>query len=81
MKSASKSTLSLNNLKILWPKVRKNLKNLPKKFFESLARAIIMLIWLHLIIFLMTFALFYFKKRQGDISCGNNLRWIWPKFY
>ncbi len=31
---ASKSTLSLNNLKILRPKDMKNLKNLPKKFYE-----------------------------------------------
>ncbi len=31
---ASKSTLSLNNLKILRPKVTKNLTNLPKKFCE-----------------------------------------------
>jgi len=35
MISASKSTLSLNNLKILRPKVVKNLKNLCKKFCES----------------------------------------------
>ena len=27
--------LSLNNLKILWPKVTKNLMNLRKKFCES----------------------------------------------
>jgi len=32
---ASKSTFSLNNLKILRPKVRKNLTNLLKKFCES----------------------------------------------
>jgi hypothetical protein len=31
---ASKSTLSLKNLKILRPKVMKNLANLPKKFCE-----------------------------------------------
>jgi len=35
MISASKSTLSLNNLKILRPKVTKNLTNLCKKFYES----------------------------------------------
>jgi len=34
MISASKSTLSLNNLKILRPKVTKNLTNLGKKFCE-----------------------------------------------
>jgi len=34
MISASKSTLSLNNLKILRPKVTKNLTNLRKKFCE-----------------------------------------------
>jgi len=36
MISASKSTLSLNNLKILRPKVTKNLSNLHEKFCESL---------------------------------------------
>jgi len=35
---ASKSTLSLKNLKILWPKDTKNLKNLPEKFCESPSR-------------------------------------------
>jgi len=35
MISASKSTLSLNNLKILCPKVMTNLTNLRKKFCES----------------------------------------------
>ncbi len=35
MISASKSTLSLNNLKILRPKVTKNLTNLCKQFCES----------------------------------------------
>jgi len=35
MISASKSTLSLNNLNILMPKVTKNLTNLRKKFCES----------------------------------------------
>ncbi len=35
MTFASKSTLGLNDLKILWSKVTKNLKNLPKKFCES----------------------------------------------
>ncbi len=35
MISASKSTLDLNNLKILRPKVRINLTNLNKKFCES----------------------------------------------
>jgi len=35
MKSASKSTLSLNNLNILKPKVTKNLTNLHKKLCES----------------------------------------------
>jgi len=35
MISASKSTLSLNNIKILRPKVTKNLKNLRKKSCES----------------------------------------------
>jgi hypothetical protein len=35
MISASKSTLSLNNLKILRPKVKKNLMNFRKKFCES----------------------------------------------
>ncbi len=35
MISASKITLSLNNLKILRPKVTKNLTNLGKKFYES----------------------------------------------
>jgi len=35
MKSALKSTLSLNNLKILRPKVRIFFTNLHKKFFES----------------------------------------------
>jgi len=34
MISASKSTLSLNNLKILRPKDKKNLTNLRKKFCE-----------------------------------------------
>ncbi len=34
MISASKSTLNLNNLKILRPKVTKNLTNLHKKFCE-----------------------------------------------
>ena len=38
---ASKSTLSLNNLKILKPKVTKNLKNLRKKFCESPPRSLI----------------------------------------
>jgi hypothetical protein len=33
--SASKSTSSLYNLKILRPKVRKNITNLPKKFYRS----------------------------------------------
>jgi len=32
MTSASKSVLSLNNVKILRPKVKKNLKNLPRSF-------------------------------------------------
>jgi len=35
MISASKGTLSLNNLKILRPKVTKNLSNFHKKFCES----------------------------------------------
>jgi len=35
MISTSKSTLILNNLKILRPKVTKNLINLNKKFCES----------------------------------------------
>jgi len=35
MISASKSTLGRNNLKILRPKVTKNLTNLEKKFCES----------------------------------------------
>jgi len=35
MISASKCTLSLNNLKILRPKVTKNLTNLQNKFCES----------------------------------------------
>jgi len=35
MISASKTAVSLNNLKILRPKVMKNLTNLPKKFCES----------------------------------------------
>jgi len=35
MISASKSTLSLNNLNISRPKVTKNLTNLHKKFCES----------------------------------------------
>jgi hypothetical protein len=35
MITAAKSTLSLNNLKILRPKVTKNLTNLHKKFCES----------------------------------------------
>jgi hypothetical protein len=35
MITASQSTLSLNNLKILRAKVTKNLMNLPKKFCES----------------------------------------------
>jgi len=35
MKPASKSNLSLNNLKILSPKVTKNVTNLHKKFCES----------------------------------------------
>jgi len=35
MISASKSTLSLNNLKILRPKVTKNLTNLRKSFVNS----------------------------------------------
>jgi len=35
MISASKSTLSLNNLNILRPKVTKNLMNLRKKFCKS----------------------------------------------
>jgi len=39
MISASKSTLSLNNLKILRPKVIKNLKNFCKKFCEFPPRA------------------------------------------
>ncbi len=34
LKSTSKSTLSLNNLKISRPNVTKNLTNLPKKFCE-----------------------------------------------
>jgi len=34
MISVSKSTLSLNNFKILRPKVTNNLTNLPKKFCE-----------------------------------------------
>ncbi len=38
MISASKSTLSLNNLKILRPKVTKNLTKFPKKFYESQPR-------------------------------------------
>ncbi len=41
MISASKSTLSLNNLKILRPKVTKNLRNLHKKFCESPPRAFV----------------------------------------
>jgi len=40
MISASKSTLSLNNLNILRPKVTKNLTNLPKKFCESPPRSL-----------------------------------------
>jgi len=40
MISASKSTLSLKNLKILRPKVTKNLTNMPKKFCEFPPRAI-----------------------------------------
>jgi len=35
MKSASESTLSLNDIKILRPKVTKNLTNLHKTFCES----------------------------------------------
>ena len=35
MISASKITLSQNNLKILWPKVTKNLTHLHKTFCES----------------------------------------------
>jgi len=35
MISASKSTLSLNNLKMLRPKVTQNLTNFCKKFCES----------------------------------------------
>jgi hypothetical protein len=34
MTTASKSTLSINNLKILRAKVTKNLTNLPKKLYE-----------------------------------------------
>ncbi len=34
MISASKTTLSFKDLKILRPKVRKNLTSLPKKFYE-----------------------------------------------
>ncbi len=40
MISASKSTLSVNNLKILRPKVTKNLTHLRKKFCESPPRAV-----------------------------------------
>ncbi len=39
MISTSKSTLCLNNLKIIRPKVTKNLTNLHKKFCESPPRA------------------------------------------
>jgi hypothetical protein len=39
MISASKSTLSLNNLMILRPKVTKILTNLRKKFYESPPRS------------------------------------------
>jgi len=39
MKSASKSTLSLNNLINLRAKVTKNLTNLPKKFCEFRPRS------------------------------------------
>ncbi len=41
MKSASKTTLSQNNFKILRTKVRKNLTNLRKKFFEFPPRAFV----------------------------------------
>jgi len=40
MISASKSTIRLNNLKILKPKVTKNLTNLRKKFCECPPRCI-----------------------------------------
>jgi len=40
MISASKSTLSLNNFKILRPKVTKHFTNLPKKFCEFRPRSI-----------------------------------------
>ncbi len=40
MISASKTTFSLNNLKILRPKVTKNLTNLLKKFCEFSPRAV-----------------------------------------
>jgi hypothetical protein len=39
MISASKSTLSLNNIKILRPKVTKNITNWRKKFCESPPRS------------------------------------------
>jgi len=41
MTSASKRTLSLNNLMILRPKVPKNLMNLHKKFCESPPRSLV----------------------------------------
>jgi len=40
MIAASKSTLSLNNFKILRPKVTENIANLCKKFCESPPRAL-----------------------------------------
>jgi len=40
MISTSKTTLRLNNLKILRPKVMKNLMNLLKKFFEFPSMAV-----------------------------------------
>jgi len=41
MISAAKSTLSLKNIKILRPKVTKNLTNLPKRFCEFRPRLIV----------------------------------------
>ncbi len=65
MISASKSTLSLNNLKILRPKVTKNLNNLLKKFCEFTPRDTLVLnVLLELIISGNDQVVGYFKSGQ-----------------
>jgi len=54
MISASKSTLSINNLKILTPKVTKNLMNLRETFCESPPRLVRIPLWCINLVYIIT---------------------------